>query len=122
MESTLMSSLIAPTFAPESRNKNDSALAAEWWTKLVCTVHTVQCTVHYSTLQYSTPTSHTTVFLNTADSGSAVVIFTAFGFLGPKSVQLINHLTICKVMIYNLRTNKWYIIIIFFGSILSRVC
>ena len=114
MESTLMSSLIAPTFAPESRNKNDSALAAEWCTILLCTVQ--YSTVH----QRPTPT----VFLNTADSGSAVVIFTASsGFLGPKSVQLINHLTIqCNVMIYNLLTNKWYIIILFFGSILSRVC
>ena len=37
-ESAALSSLIVPTFALESRNKIDSDLAAEWWTKF--TVHT----------------------------------------------------------------------------------
>ena len=43
-----MSSLIEPTFALESRNKNDSDPSAEGLTTCTvhCTMYTVQCTVY----------------------------------------------------------------------------
>ena len=61
MESTPLSSLIASTFALESRKKNDSALSAECWTSYAVFV------------KHPNPT----VFVKTAGKSSGVVFITA---------------------------------------------
>ena len=59
-----MSSLIAATFALESRNKNESALSEEWWT----TVYT-----EYTRKSYTPHTHYMYIFLNTADRSSELI-------------------------------------------------
>ena len=52
-----MSSLIEPTFALESRNKNDSDPSAEGLTTCTvhCTLYNVHCTVYVHIVQTNTP-------------------------------------------------------------------
>ena len=69
-----MSSLIEPTFALESQNKNDRALAYVYY---VCMQYMYCCFLH-CTVQTN---KHPTVFLNTEDRSAGVVFISASGFL-----------------------------------------
>ena len=77
-----MSSLIEPTFALESRNKNDSDPSAEGLTTCTvhCTLYNVHCTV-YSICIVQTNTPLPTIFLKTATKSSGAVFIVTSSFL-----------------------------------------